>query len=62
MRIATALEQCPHCLQWYSYELEHRCVSCDGALCPFCVVRVEVHCFCLGCKEETDVGPRDMES
>jgi hypothetical protein len=33
-------ERCPRCLQLYAYEVETRCVDCDGPLCPFCVVSV----------------------
>lgn len=29
-------EECPHCGQWYAYELEFRCPDCDGASCPHC--------------------------
>ncbi|MCB9730623.1 MAG: hypothetical protein H6746_19285 [Deltaproteobacteria bacterium] len=37
-----AAERCPHCLQTYVYELEVRCVDCDGPACPLCVVDVRV--------------------
>jgi hypothetical protein len=33
-------ESCPRCLQTYAYEVEVRCVECDGPLCPHCAVRV----------------------
>ena len=29
-------EECPHCGQWYAYELEVRCVDCDAPSCPNC--------------------------
>jgi hypothetical protein len=31
-------ERCPRCHQLYAYELEYRCVDCDGPLCPLCGV------------------------
>ncbi len=33
---------CGFCLQVYVVELEVRCVGCDRAVCPMCVVRLEV--------------------
>jgi len=57
-----AHEQCSSCLQLYAYEYEVRCVQCDGAACQFCAVRVEGEWICLGCKETTDAGSRDVES
>ena len=44
-------EECPHCGQWYAYELEFRCPDCDSPSCPHCkcpscvvvVTEVEVH-------------------
>jgi hypothetical protein len=57
-----AHEQCSSCLQSYSYELEVRCVRCDGAACQFCAVRVVSEWICLGCKEGSDDGSRDVES
>lgn len=53
-------ESCPHCHQSYVYELEVRCVDCDGPMCPLCVVelRGRVETWCPGCPpdagEETD--------
>lgn len=29
-------EECPHCGEWYAYELEFRCPECDGPSCPHC--------------------------
>jgi hypothetical protein len=29
-------EECPHCGQWYAYELEIRCPDCDSPSCPQC--------------------------
>jgi len=34
-------EECPHCGQWYAYELEFRCPDCDSPSCP--------HCKCPAC-------------
>lgn len=34
-------EECPHCGQWYAYELEFRCPDCDTPSCP--------HCTCPSC-------------
>ena len=56
-------ERCPRCLQLYAYEVEFRCVDCDGPLCPFCVVtaKVEVSSVavadarcgeCVDCRDE----------
>jgi hypothetical protein len=50
--LAGGTEACPVCLQGYAYELELRCVDCDGPLCPQCVVRlsaVRVEVFCPEC-------------
>ena len=33
-------EQCDGCLQTYVYEVEVRCVDCDGPSCPHCAVVV----------------------
>jgi hypothetical protein len=57
-----AHEQCSSCLQIYAYELEVRCMHCDGAACQFCAVRIASQWICLGCKEESDGGSRDVES
>jgi hypothetical protein len=45
-------EQCADCLQLYAFELEYRCVWCDGAICPLCVLRVTETWRCPGCAEE----------
>ena len=47
-------EQCERCLNRYAYEVEVRCVACDGALCPLCAVTVREtrESFCPECKEE----------
>lgn len=34
-------EECPHCGQWYAFELEVRCRDCDSPSCP--------HCKCPSC-------------
>jgi hypothetical protein len=47
-------ERCPRCLQLYLYEVEVRCVSCDGPLCPLCSVELSltVQQACCGhCRE-----------
>ena len=46
-------EQCEHCAQRYHYEVEVRCVACDGPLCPHCVVIVKTtrERHCAGCVE-----------
>jgi hypothetical protein len=62
MRVAIEQEQCPDCLQLYAYELEIRCFDCDSPLCPFCVFRIDVDWFCLGCKESRYARPGDVES
>lgn len=44
-------EECPHCGQWYAYELEVRCSDCDSPSCPHCkcptcvvlITEVETH-------------------
>ena len=55
-------EQCTHCSQIYRYEWQLHCSVCDGPVCPFCVIRVEAEWVCLGCKDESDDGARDVES
>ena len=61
-------EQCGSCFQLYAYELEVRCVRCDGAACPFCMVRVSAEWVCAACTEEegdeevTNGGSRHVES
>ena len=44
-------EPCPACRHVYAYELEYRCMSCDGAVCAICAVFVrERHeVFCPEC-------------
>jgi hypothetical protein len=37
-----ANERCPACLQVYAYEVQVRCVDCDGPLCPLCAVEVRL--------------------
>jgi hypothetical protein len=54
-------EQCSSCLQLYWLEMRRHCVHCDGAVCPFCMVKVEAELVCLGCKEVADAGARDVE-
>lgn len=48
-------EECPHCGQWYSYELEVRCTDCDAPSCP--------HCKCSNCAlVETEIIVTEVES
>jgi len=42
-------EQCPHCHQFYAYEIEVRCPACDGPSCPHCVTRATAGIVCVGC-------------
>jgi hypothetical protein len=43
-------EECPHCGQWYSYELEFRCPDCDSPSCPHCKSKhAEDRFVCPGC-------------
>ena len=43
-------EECPHCGRWYLYEVEFRCVNCDGAGCPHCkAIHAEGHLICPSC-------------
>jgi hypothetical protein len=63
-----AHEQCPSCLQLYVYELEVRCVHCDGPACQFCAVRVAGVWICAPCNrpggdmEERNDYSRNVES
>ena len=44
-------ERCEHCAQAYVYEMEHRCLACDGPVCPLCARitgGVGVHCPACG--------------
>lgn len=45
-------EECPHCGQWYAYEVELRCTDCDAPICPLCVMRMAERIVCPDC-----VGP-----
>lgn len=43
-------EECSHCGQLYIYEVEFRCIECDGPGCPHCrVVHAEGHLICPAC-------------
>jgi transcription elongation factor Elf1 len=42
-------EECPHCGQLYAYEVEVRCVACDGPICPHCSVRSASMHYCPDC-------------
>ena len=44
-------ERCPACLQLYAYEVEVRCVDCDGPLCPLCVVEVRAEALLRRCPD-----------
>lgn len=52
-------EVCPFCHQSYAYEIEVRCIECDGPLCPVCAVSerltVTTH-LCPECTEEAEAG------
>lgn len=47
-------EHCGFCLQHYVYEQEYRCVHCDRAVCPDCVVVAHSHTeiFCPDCRPQ----------
>jgi hypothetical protein len=46
-------QQCPHCGQWYMYELEYRCPDCDEPSCPHCKSRhADERFVCPGCVDE----------
>lgn len=49
-------ETCSFCLQRYHYEAEYRCVGCDRAVCPQCVVIVRLgSAWCPECRpDETE--------
>jgi hypothetical protein len=47
-------ERCPRCLQLYAYEVEYRCVDCDGPLCPFCAVTASVEVRDVRCGDCVD--------
>ncbi|MCF8143040.1 MAG: hypothetical protein K9N21_03875 [Deltaproteobacteria bacterium] len=42
-------ETCPFCCQPYSYEMERRCVHCDGPICPWCCASDEPEICCPEC-------------
>lgn len=44
-------ERCEGCEQLYAYEVEVRCVDCDRAMCPFCVVTVRGEATCGACDD-----------
>ena len=42
--------ECPYCGHLYAYEVEVRCIDCDGPACPICAVFVhERRTFCRDC-------------
>ena len=47
-------ERCGFCEQRYAYEVEYRCISCDSAVCPHCVVivRQRRETYCPSCPTE----------
>ena len=49
-------EDCPHCAQTYSYEVEVRCFECDAPVCPMCVVRLTERIVCPDCREAAKEG------
>ena len=48
---AGGTERCPACLHLYAYEVQVRCVDCDGPLCPLCAVEVRVEVVSRRCPE-----------
>jgi hypothetical protein len=55
--LAGGTERCPVCLQLYAYEVQVRCVDCDGPLCPCCAVEVRLDAVarrCPGCGDEPE--------
>ena len=42
--LAGGEETCPSCEQRYAYEVEVRCVDCDGPMCPVCAAWIEQEC------------------
>jgi hypothetical protein len=43
-------EECRHCGRLYVYEMEFRCVECDGPGCPHCrLTHAEGHSICPDC-------------
>ena len=42
-------QDCPHCDQTYSYEIEARCTVCDGPICLHCVMRADEGVVCPDC-------------
>lgn len=51
--LAGGEEECPRCMASYAYEVEVRCVECDGPMCPVCAVwsRERLEVFCPECRE-----------
>lgn len=51
--LAGGEEECPHCSASYAYEVEVRCMECDGPMCPLCAVRVKenLEISCPECRE-----------
>lgn len=52
-------EECPHCGQFYAYEIEFRCPECDRPSCPHCRQQhAQGHNVCPECvnvaEESTD--------
>jgi hypothetical protein len=51
-------ETCGFCLEQYSYETEYRCLGCDTAVCPMCVLEIrERHSvYCPECAPHKEDG------
>lgn len=50
-------EECPHCGQLYIYEVEFRCIECDGPGCPHCQVLSKAgRLVCVACASSCDAG------
>ena len=49
-------ETCPSCERRYAYEIEVRCIDCDGPMCPVCAAWVERRSYCKGCAPRSGEG------
>lgn len=57
------IEACCGCGQRCAYELQVRCVACDGPLCPVCLVRLTRtrEASCSDCAREEERPAREEE-
>ena len=52
-------DNCPHCGEPYVYELEFRCVECDGPGCMHCKeLHIEGHHVCPSCASAAGAAKR----